>query len=285
MSKEYSKGNANKETLADRMKRYEAITTETCLIENLPIYARVDMRAGHSWCRGLKKPFDNDYVEAMQYATKYVVEKTGALFGYTQSDEASFAWKDSTKIPFETRLFKLQSVIASMFTGAFISACLKNSLKSRIDDERIPSFDCRVMNMPSYDEVANMVLWRERDSVKNSITLLALEYFSTNELNRVTGDQKIQWLKEKKNVDYFSLPVHLRCGSYFRRETFLKELTDEELAVIPKKNWPNVVSPNGKPAVVRSRIVPFFTEKTLSDLSNKAEALLFGEAPVYKEQS
>lgn len=282
MAKEFTKGNANKETLADRMKRYEAVTTETCLIENLPIYARIDMRAGHSWCRGLEKPFDMAYVEAMQAATKHIVEKTGALFGYTQSDEASFAWKDSTKIPFETRLFKLQSVLASMFTGSFIAACLKNKLKSRIDDGRIPSFDCRVMNMPSYDEVANMVLWRERDSVKNSITLLALEHFSTNELNRVTGDQKIQWLKEKKNVNYFDLPVKLRCGSYFRRETYQREMTDEELASIPEKNWPKTKNENGKIVVTRSRIVPFFTEKTLSDLSNKADALLFGAAPVYK---
>ena len=277
-----SKGNANRETLADRMKKYEAVTTETRLIENLPIYARIDMRAGHSWCRGLDKPFDKDYSDAMAAATKYIVEKAGAAFGYTQSDETSFGWKDSTKVPFETRLFKLQSVLASMFTGAFIAECLKSKLKSKIEDGKIPSFDCRVINMPSCDEVANMVLWRERDSIKNSITLLALEHFSTKELNKVTGDQKIVWLREKKGVDYYSLPLCIRNGSYFRRETFTRELTDEELSAIPEGKRPTVKDADGKVRVTRTRVVPFFTEHTLSSISNKAGALMFAEDPVLK---
>ena len=119
-NKKFTKGKANQETLADRMKKYEAVTTGTSLIERLPIYARIDMRAGHTFCRGLAKPFDNDYAGTMKAATAYVVEKTNALVGYCQSDEASFVWLDSSKIPFETRLFKLQSVLASMFTAAFI---------------------------------------------------------------------------------------------------------------------------------------------------------------------
>ena len=69
--------------LSLRMKTYEAVTTEIRLIEKLPIYARIDMRAGHTWCHSLQKPFDQRYVEAMQKATAYVVEKTGAVMGMT----------------------------------------------------------------------------------------------------------------------------------------------------------------------------------------------------------
>ena len=56
-TKTFSKGNANRETLADRMKKYEAVTTELSLVPRLPIYARIDMRAGHSFCKNLDKPF------------------------------------------------------------------------------------------------------------------------------------------------------------------------------------------------------------------------------------
>lgn len=93
--------------LSSRMKIYEAVTTEMNLVPNIPIYIRIDMRAGHSFCRGLDKPFDNDYSNAMKVATSYVIEKTNAMIGYCQSDEASFIWSESSKIPFETRLFKL----------------------------------------------------------------------------------------------------------------------------------------------------------------------------------
>ena len=217
-NKKFTKGKANQKTLADRMKKYEAVTTSTSLIEQLPIYARIDMRAGHTFCRGLAKPFDNDYADTMKAATAYVVEKTNALVGYCQSDEASFVWLDSSKIPFETRLFKLQSVLASMFTAAFI----QNSRGIVVDKvtKLFPTFDCRVCNMPSLDEAANMILWRERDSIKNSITLLALEHFSDKEIERKNSDDKVKMLKDLKGIDYFkAIPEDLRNGAYFRRET------------------------------------------------------------------
>ena len=147
----------NSETLADRMKKYEAVTTELNIVPNAPVYARIDMRAGHSFTRNLGKPFDVDYANAIKAATACIVEKTGALWGYCQSDEASFIWKDTSKIPFETRLFKLQSVLASMFTAAFFNACLGTKLEVRAKTI-LPSFDCRVCSMPSLEECEHAAL-------------------------------------------------------------------------------------------------------------------------------
>lgn len=276
--KEFTKGKANQESLGDRMKRYEAITTEVNLIERLPIYARIDMRAGHTWCRGLDKPFDEAYANAMKAATSYIIEKAGAILGYCQSDEASFCWVDHTKVPFETRLFKLQSVLASMFTGAFIKACLGTKLEKKLENS-IPAFDCRVMNLPSLTEAANMFLWREKDSIKNSITLLALESFSNNEIHKKNGDEKIEMLKTK-GIDYFkAIPEDLRCGAYFRRELYNKELSDDELKKIPEKNWP-AVDENGKRSVIRSHVVQFSNGMPLFEMSNKVEVLFSSASPM-----
>ena len=266
----------NKETLADRMKRYEEVTTNINLIERLPIYARVDMRAGHSWCKNLNKPFDIDYSNAMKAATSYIVEKTGAVVGYTQSDEASFVWLDSTKIPFETRLFKLQSIIASMFTGAFIKHCLTTKLNAKIL-QMIPSFDCRICNMPNLDECANMILWRERDSIKNSITLLALEHFSNNAIYKKNSVDKIEMLNEK-GVDYYSLDEDLRNGSYFRRELYNRVLTNDEINAIHENNRPTP-NENGEIAVVRSHVVQFKLGMPLNKVSNRKDVLFYGAIP------
>ena len=275
--------NLKNDSLSDRMKRYEFVTTGTNLLERLPIYARIDMRAGHSWCRNLNKPFDDDYSNAMQSATAYIVEKTGAIVGYTQSDEASFVWEDSTKIPFETRLFKLQSVLASMFTSAFIKACLKTKLEDKLE-KSLPSFDCRVLNLPSMSEAANMILWREKDSIKNSITLLALEHFSNNDIYKKNSTEKIDMLKTLKNVCYEEvLTESQRNGAYFRREVFQHELSNDELQKIPENHWPPA-DENGNRAVTRSRVVEFSFGMPISQIENRVAALFYHEKPIARQK-
>lgn len=277
--KKFSKGKANSRPMSERLKTYEAVTTETRLIEKLPIYARVDMRAGHTWCRGLQKPFDRRYAAAMQKATAYVVEKTGAAVGMTQSDEASFVWLDDTKVPFGTRLFKLQSVLASMFTSAFVVEASRNGLAPRVANA-LPSFDCRVLNLPSLEEAANMVMWRSMDSVKNSITLLALEHFSNRQIHGRNGEEKIRMLAEK-GVDYYALPEEYRLGSFFRREVYEKTLAQEELAKIPEKQ--RTLDENGEMKVVRSHVVAFSPKMPLTEMANRPGALFMSEEPVRKE--
>ena len=271
-------GSASNTPLEVRMKTYEAVTTETKLIERLPIYARIDMRAGHTWCRGLQKPFDQNYAAAMRGATKYIVEETGAAVGMTQSDEASFVWLDDTKVPFGTRLFKLQSVLASMFTAAFMRQYINANMLDMVM-KRLPSFDCRVLNMPSLTEAANMITWRSMDSVKNSITLLALEYFSNKQIHGKNGEEKIRMLTEK-GVDYYALPEEYRIGAFFRRETYKKTLSSEELAKIPEKQ--RILDENGKMTVVRSHVVPFSLGMRLDEIANKEGFLFMGETPIRK---
>ena len=271
-------GSASNTPLEVRMKTYEAVTTETKLIERLPIYARIDMRAGHTWCRGLQKPFDQNYAAAMRGATKYIVEETGAAVGMTQSDEASFVWLDDTKVPFGTRLFKLQSVLASMFTAAFMRQYINANMLDMVM-KRLPSFDCRVLNMPSLTEAANMITWRSMDSVKNSITLLALEYFSNKQIHGKNGEERIRMLAEK-GVDYYALPEEYRIGAFFRRETYKKMLSSEELAKIPEKQ--RILDENGKMTVVRSHVVPFSLGMRLDEIANKEGFLFMGETPIRK---
>lgn len=276
--KKYSKGHANARSMADRLKAYEAITTETKLIEKLPIYARVDMRAGHTWCRGLQKPFDARYTAAMQFATSHVIEATGAVVGMTQSDEASFVWLDDTKIPFGTRLFKLQSVLASMFTAAFISAAQKFGLGDMVL-KTLPTFDCRVLNLPNLEEAANMIMWRSMDSIKNSITLLALEHFSNKQIHKKNGDEKIKMLAEK-NVNYYDLPENLRYGAFFRREVYEKILTTEEIDKIPENQ--RIFDENGQMKVIRSHVVEFSLGMSLTKIDNKTEVLFNHAEPIKK---
>ena len=77
-----------KDSIGDRMKSYEAHETSRRSMKRLPICVRVDGRAFHTFTRGLARPFDEGFSEAMVETCKFLVEQTHAKIGYTQSDEA-----------------------------------------------------------------------------------------------------------------------------------------------------------------------------------------------------
>lgn len=265
-------------TLGERMKEYESVSDHV-LLPGCPIYARIDGRSFHTFCRGLGRPFDVNFTSTMQETCKHIVENTNAVVGYVQSDEMSFGWEDSTKIPFGNRLSKLQSVLAGMATSAFVINGMNTNLKDRITG-LFPHFDCRVLNLPSIEELSNMFLWRELDCMKNSVTMVASSVFSDKELFKKNSTEKIEMLKER-GVDYErDYDETMRMGTYFRREKYTKILTEEELKKIPESQITRDV--NGNCTVVRSHVVKFSLGYPLHTIANKAKALFYGEEPTLR---
>ena len=271
-----SKGNANKESLGDRMKSYEMVHTQTSLVPGIPVYVRIDGRAFHTFTRGLQKPFDPDFAWTMKEVTKHLHDKTNAFISYVQSDEISLCYLEPSKMPFETRLFKLESVLAGMASAAFCVYGSKTKLKDRIE-KMIPHFDCRVCQMP-LKEIPNMLLFRERDCLKNAITLVALEHFSNKQIHKKNSDEKIEMLLKEAGVDFAKdIDEDFRVGSWFRRVVFQKELDAETLAKIPEKQ--RVLDENGKMFVTRSEVRQLKLGMPLSKVANKLAVVLGDEQP------
>ena len=270
-----SKGNANRISLGDRMKEYESVHTQTSLVPGIPVYVRIDGRAFHTFTRGLGKPFDNDFAWTMKETTKHLHDKTNAFISYVQSDEISLCYIEPSKMPFETRLFKLESVLAGMASAAFCVYGSKIKLKDRIE-KMIPHFDCRVCQMP-LDDIPNMLLFRERDCLKNAITLVALEHFSNKQIHRKNGDEKIEMLKSI-GVDFNNdIDEDFRYGAWFRRVVFQKELDAETLAKIPEKQ--RILDENGKMLVTRSEVRQIKFGMPLSKMANRLAVVLGDEQP------
>ena len=271
-----SKGNANKESLGDRMKSYEMVHTQISLVPGIPVYVRIDGRAFHTFTRGLQKPFDPDFAWTMKEVTKHLHDKTNAFISYVQSDEISLCYLEPSKMPFETRLFKLESVLAGMASAAFCVYGSKTKLKDRIE-KMIPHFDCRVCQMP-LKEIPNMLLFRERDCLKNAITLVALEHFSNKQIHKKNSDEKIEMLLKEAGVDFAKdIDEDFRVGSWFRRVIFQKELDAETLAKIPEKQ--RVLDENGKMFVTRSEVRQLKLGMPLSKVANKLAVVLGDEQP------
>ena len=293
MSKEYSK-----DSLGDRMKSYEELSTSRQLMPNCPVYARIDGRAFHTLCKGLKKPYSMAFIDTMKEVCKYLVDETGAVLGYVQSDEISLGWIDYSKAPFEGRVQKLESVLASMASAKFVQYVESsksgglhvNDGVNRLWDRRnmyLPSFDCRIFNVPSLMELANAFLWRENDAIKNSITGMALNFYSHKQLQGKNSDEKIALMAEKGHDFWKDTPESFIRGTFYQRENYLKILTDDEVARIPESQRENLVKSTNEDSFscLRSRISVKYIPYRLADIYNKTDVLFNGDMarPVFRD--
>ena len=254
-----SNENSSRDSLGDRMKSYEALSTSRQLMPNTPVYARIDGRAFHTFCHGLKKPYSDAFIEVMQEVCKFLVEATNACLGYVQSDEISLGWENTVKAPFDGRIQKLESNLSSLASARFVyhlcslwfnsiggtevglkgeDAVFAKDIKTlvnRMHNGAIPSFDCRVFNVPSMVELTNCFLWRENDAIKNSISGMALNFYSHKELQNKNSDEKIHMMRMKGYCFWEDADPAFMRGTFFRRELYFKPLTNEEVENIPEK--------------------------------------------------
>lgn len=285
--------------LGIRIKEYEAQTTKTYLMHGLSVYARIDGRAFHTFCRGLNKPFCMELVETMQEVTKFLIEETHANLGYVQSDEISLCWLDVDKAPFDGKLFKLESVLASLATAKFITYISEQAISLQMDNESdyhclsvdterldqftklddkvstiIPSFDCRVFQLPNEMELANTFVWREIDAIRNSVSMLAQANFSHKELQGKDRKAMITMLEEK-GIRWNELRDDLKRGAYFRKVLIEKELDDETWNKIPENKKPE------SRTVIRSEIQRYDIPE-MKNVANKVGVYFYGEEPKLK---
>lgn len=225
----------SKDQLGDRMKGYERVETDRVLDQTLPVYARIDGRGFSKFTRGMDKPFDSRLSSCMIETTRYLVQHTGALFGYTQSDEISLGWhldhetNPKTQFFFDGKILKLTSVLAGMATAAFTRALYTGDSEFSKYASRLPHFDCRIFNLPDRDELANALLWRELDASRNAVSMLAQQHFSHRDLHGVGRAGLLEKLTAIR-IDFSSYPEAFQRGTFVRRR-IEEHVMDEEFCV------------------------------------------------------
>ncbi len=184
------------DSLGDRMKSFE---DSTRLMQGLPIMVRIDGRTFSSFTRGMDKPYDARMSKLMEMTCTYLVSEFNADMGYTQSDEITLTWYNRDF--FGGKVQKIVSVLAaatSVYFNANLYFCFGERRQRSCPDPdagsewympseeleaKLPHFDCRVWNVPTLEEGANVFLWREQDATKNSIGMAACAYYSHNQLH------------------------------------------------------------------------------------------------------
>ena len=261
------------------MKGYESVETARRLDLMQPVYARIDGRCFSSFTRGMARPFDATMSNAMIEVTSFLVEETHARIGYTQSDEISLCWLAQTSessILFDGKIQKMVSVLASIATAKFLQVALQRWPEKCA--KALPTFDCRVFQLPSREEAANAFLWRAQDATKNAISMAARSHFSAKALHGKSGVEMKQMLAEK-GIDFNDYPPAFRLGTFLRRATIERPLSDEERERIPEKHRPQPGALFQRSHISKIEMPPFH------QVTNRASVIFDGANPMVRENS
>lgn len=261
------------DVLGDRCKLFEQMEAGRVAMPGLPLLARLDGRSFSAFTRGMNRPYDERMSTCMQETTRYIVQQTHALIGYTQSDEISLAWWHSahgSESLFGGKLQKLTSVLAGMASAKFVQLVAEHIPEKA---GAVPHFDCRVWSVPTVRDATEVFVWREDDATKNSITMAARALFSDRELYKQTSADKLNMLHER-GINWQDYPAFFKRGVYFRRETFQRTLTDEERDRIPESHRPSADATFDRSQVVSIDMPP------IRCLANATNVLFLGETPM-----
>lgn len=222
------------DALGKRMKENYEMRTRTYLPRRTYTIIRLDGKAFHTFTKGMERPFDLEFMKAMDETGKFLCENIqGAQFAYTQSDEISilltdFA-KETTDAWFDGQVQKMISVSAALATAKFNNEMLKLQATKRypqnmegnlnqedLDNQALAFFDSRVFTIPDPIEVENYFIWRQKDAIRNSLQMHAQSLYSHKELNGKSQTEQHEMI-HKAGENWDGLPDGFKRGRTYKK--------------------------------------------------------------------
>jgi tRNA(His) guanylyltransferase len=166
------------------MKEYEVYRDLKVPI-NSKIILRLDGRSFHSLAKNLnlKKPYDEDFAKLMVKVSKDLFNEFAPRFIYTFSDEISILLDN---IPFNGRIEKINSVIASFAASSFTYNLDKQIGKA-------VAFDSRIIPITNED-IPKYFKWRQDEAWRNCINAYGI-YTLKSKYSDEVANKKIKGLK------------------------------------------------------------------------------------------
>lgn len=234
------------------MKGYEAAARFTLPRRTYTI-VRVDGRAFHSYLRQAEKPFDLTFMNQMDHVASVLCEEMmGAAFAYAHSDEISVLLTDFGSVHAEPWFGGTVQKMASI-AAATATAVLNRDRFTDYSQFRLATFDARVFTIPDPVEVANYFVWRQRDCVRNSVSMAAQAHFPHKRLHGLNGGAMQELLWSEKGVNWNDYPDGAKRGRICRRVTapevvtYTDKRTQEENTIEAiRSRWESSAAPHFK---------------------------------------
>lgn len=172
------------------MKDYE-VYSSLKVPKNSKIIVRLDGRSFHQLARDLKlvKPYDENFYKVISKVCGDLFNEFSASFVYTFSDEISLLLDE---IPFDGRVEKINSVIASFTASSFV-------IHYDAKFKKPPAFDSRIIPVNDED-ILTYFKWRQDESWRNCVNSHGISFlkskFSNKEANSKINGMKLNEIHE-----------------------------------------------------------------------------------------
>ena len=170
------------------MKDYE-LYSELKIPKSSYIILRLDGRSFHTLADkiNLEKPYDKNFLNLMIDVSEDILKEFSPSFIYTFSDEINILLKE---IPFNQRLEKIDSIVASFTSSSFTLNYNKYFNKELY---KPIAFDCRVILL-NRDEILDYFKWRQDEAWINCINSHGISYLKSK-FSPKKANEKIKGLK------------------------------------------------------------------------------------------
>ena len=229
-----------------RMRVFET-TNDPKILPHMFVIARIDGRNFSTLTREKLKldPFDTQMAICMEETVKHLMDcgfKT--MFTFTQSDEISMLFDPDIAETFAGKIRKFNSILAG-------EASAKFSMKMGTH----ATFDCRIIQLPTWEFVIDYFKWRVADSLRNALNQLCYHVLLKEGLNgtqaqRVLTEKTIQWKNDflftKHRINFNELEHWKKRGRGYYWKNYWKDAMDLKREV-PVKVKRRMIAPTRIP--------------------------------------
>ncbi|CAL1281482.1 unnamed protein product [Larinioides sclopetarius] len=201
---------------------------------NTWIIVRIDGKNFHKLvdAHKFKKPNDERGLNLMNKAANTVLkEMHDIIFAYGQSDEFSFVFDRNTKL-YNRRQSKILTNVCSLFTSSFVF--FWNRYFPCDDLQYPPSFDGRVISIPTNKNLRDYLSWRQTDCHINNLynttfwALVQQKGLTPKEAEERIRDtvsaEKNEILFSEFNINYNNIEQQFRKGTFIIRSKVHKQM-------------------------------------------------------------
>lgn len=237
------------------MKDYE-IFSDLKSPKNSRIIVRLDGRNFHGLANSLNlnKPYDEEFINLMAQVCYDLFKEFSPQFIYSFSDEISILLKN---IPFNRRIEKINSVIAS-FTASSFTLHLNKELYKPV------AFDSRVIPINDQD-ILSYFKWRQDESWKNCINSYGISFLKSKYGVKL-ANEKINGLKASDIHDLlFKNGINLNDIEDYKKKGIAIYRKLKKIEGFNKETLEKQIS--HRSYVYKDFNIPLFTEKFFKELN------------------
>ncbi|MEE0935899.1 MAG: tRNA(His) guanylyltransferase Thg1 family protein [Methanobrevibacter sp.] len=223
--------------------------------KNSKIIVRLDGRSFHKLARDLNlvKPYDENFYNVISEVCRDLFEEFSAEFVYTFSDEISLLLDN---VPFDGRVEKINSVIASFTASSFV-------MHYDAQFKKPPAFDSRIIPIND-DDILDYFKWRQDESWRNCVNSHGISYLKTKYSNKDAND-KINGMNLSDIHEFlFENGINLNDVETYKKRGIAVYRKNKKVVGFNKKENKNQTS--YRSYVYTDWELPIFSEKFFKDI-------------------